>query len=1119
MSGFQLNDEQDLAARTLRGPVSIAAGAGSGKTRVLAERGANAVVPGSATDWDAVRLDQLLAITFTDKAAGELAERVRHTLRTRGCQSLATDVDSAWISTIHGMCARILRTSALEAGIDPSFTVLDTMDAASMREAAFDEAAAELLRGANGAAGLLAEYPYDQVASAVQALSEELKRRGMQATDLRMRPGAPVVDLCSEALMLFRDSVLQLGSCGATDDVAEPHLNACSATVSRLESLCELDASEGERIALLWRILAEHVVPTRYKGMKELRQSIIERRKMLLAATVSSATGDYCKELVALTDRYSTLFADRKRAAGALDFDDLQGAVLDLFARRPDVAAAWGSRFQLTMVDEFQDTDQQQLGIVRAIAGANLCTVGDAMQSIYRFRGADIDVYREHNERMGSLGAVSVELSSNYRSHPDILEFVNHVFGRLAPEGLVLLRPGRSEPDAAVVRDAARVELFVASRGERSAVVRPAIAQRIAQRIEEVHRGSGVPLHDIVVLLRSYSHAEVYAQAIRDAGLDAVVIGGDRFLDLPEVAVMHALCRLLGNRSDEEALGVVLASPLCGMSDTGLMSLRLHADDTRSGLADALVWAELGDADSMRRDLLLETLDLATALVGVRPLGEILLRVFERSGWDVLCLSRRSVGLQTYATVLKLCRMADAFEAGKGTGPAAFASFLEDKRRYGDHESPAAVVGEGAQAVRIMSIHASKGLEFPVVVVPELDASAPSDKGIARWQLKPTARIAMQLPPAWGKDGRRSEWFDEISKANKAAEDEEYLRVFYVAFTRARELLILAGTDVAATNNSMMRVVLDAVATPADGEAGMPVEVNTQHVAVEVAEEAAPIALPVMTADAHSVRRWIDMIRQPVPEATTSVTPPTRLSYSGIAAYKSCARRFRATHLLKLLPNARPGRGVSAAQFGSAVHAAFELSVDPTDTAAVERIARYHRLDAEATSRLVEALRNYGDSDVAELERTWGGTIRREVPFAVRIGADPGANFILDGSIDLYARNGSRGLIIDFKTGSSGDEAELRGRYELQARCYALAAIRDGSVDVTVLFVRPEVRLDSGIQRVGYRFAGTDAADIERDLLDWYGGMAADLYPAREARDRLTCDGCPVSSDCPAPPD
>lgn len=1128
MSEFRLNRGQQEAATSLGGPVLVTAGAGSGKTRVLTERCANAVVPGRLAGWQPVGVENLLAITFTEKAAGELAERVRATLRLAGCAEAARRIDAAWISTIHGMCSRILRSSALEAGLDPSFRLLDSVESATLQERAFEEAAIDELDRGAAAARLFALYKYQDLAEAVVAIHRDAAARGMLVADLPRERVEDPAALLAEVGVFYSNAVDRLQCCGVQEASVDDHLRLCRSLAQELSTLRD-GTADFDAMRRLWQVLVDSRMPRTSKGIKEIKAEIGNSRSEFIARAVGLMTAELAEGFAVLADAYGRKFANLKRTLGALDFDDLQSETMSLLKTHPRLASDLQERFRVVMVDEFQDTDIQQLSIVRLLAGGDLCTVGDELQSIYGFRGADVTVYREHNAAMRQASARAVSLDENYRSHPDVLGLVNDVFGaaEVFAGRLVKLIARRDEPvPAAVSEDVARVQLLVARGGDTADDCRQAVADRIAERVAVLHDGQGVSLSDIVVLLRTYRHAEVYAEALRERGIEAMVVGGSRFLDQPEVSVLQSLCRVMANRLDEEALGVVLASPLCGLSDDGLMSLRKAVEQGAARtLWDALRITQLSPADRLRFGPLEDALNEVETLVGVRPLGELIVRVFERTGWDLRCLGDGVTGSQTYATVLKFARMATAFTKDGGGGPAAFSTYLDEKRRFSQPEPPAVVAGGGVDAVRLMSIHSSKGLEFPVVIVPELDSGPPADSGVARWDLRKDPRVGLQLPTEWHrKDAalRRSAWFDEIADRLKQEKQEEYLRLYYVAFTRAREVLILAGREPRGEALNMMHVVCGAVCSATDDgrgatTKGTPVAVDEIEVGGigTVSAETDSCTRQSEPSD-EDLRQWRELLRTSAAPSPPTYFAPKRLSYSALREYAACPKRYYAQRTLGIVDLDRSDSAAgSAADFGSAVHAALQGGVAPSDEDRLAALGRYHRLGAPEMRRLVSALKNYHRSDVAE-QVSRAANVGYEVAFAIQVVGRGETGFVLDGSMDLYARDGARSKIIDCKTGTSGTADELIERYKLQARCYALAALAGGAEIVDVLFVRPEVlEGDGSLQRVLYEFSADDRSDIEEELLGMYRGISEGNYEPAPLEGSATCRGCPVSEGCP----
>jgi ATP-dependent exoDNAse (exonuclease V) beta subunit len=435
------------------------------------------------------------------------------------------------------------------------------------------------------------------------------------------------------------------------------------------------------------------------------------------------------------------------------------------------------------------------------------------------------------------------------------------------------------------------------------------------------------------ILLRAYTHADEYAAALRARGLQALVVGGSRFFGRPEVQTLRALCGAVANAHDDEALAVTAASPLGGLSDDALWLLRHDAAGRRrqgslaEGLDEARV--ELDGPDAEAVTVLSAVLERARTRVGRMPLSEVLLRAVEESAWDLRLLAEGEAGRHAYANVLKSARLADGYEAGGGAGPAGFLEFLDAKEASGDHEAPATLADDASPCVRIMSIHASKGLEFGVVALPQLGDGQRAERGPVRWQARAgRLALALALPPdRCCKDGSKTNvtgWFAEFDEADALAEEEEAKRLFYVACTRAEEGLILTGAtnlDGKASANSPLAWLLEAA-----GEAeaaGAPIPFAVDRMTLEPCE-------PQRTPCAPAPEPLRDAPRFPpaVPPEPVPAAPPVpiRLSYSDIALFRRCPRRFYAEKVLRLgtLRSTEEDRGAS---FGSAVHAALQLAV------------------------------------------------------------------------------------------------------------------------------------------------------------------------------------------------
>lgn len=1137
------NEEQAAAAAAVSGRVLISAGAGSGKTRTLVERFVTALEPRSDEQWEGVGVDEVLAITFTEKAAGELAHRIRMALREDQRTEDARRVDGAWISTIHGFCSRVLRRYALEAGLDPGFAVADTVQTQRLKEHAFEIA----LEAADARSGvLLADYEYDAVYSAVTELVAHLQSRGKRPASARPEVVRRAHELLEEALQVIAVGRDQVTACGDERANATKLREGCCSAFERLEAIDHTRLSDSEVALEVWRALVLFKPSGTAATVRDIAAALKFEKERLLAQAAGATIAVHVRELLEIAVGYDEEYRRLKLQRSLLDFEDLQLEAMRLLAEQPAVLSELRRHLRLVMVDEFQDTDELQLSLVRAVAGENLCTVGDEQQSIYGFRGADINVYRRHNEQMRASGAREFELNRNYRSHPAILSFVNHVFGRLFETPLIRLHPGREEGAPVVDEATPRVDLtFVraASRGKDCVDGRPCEAWHLAERLAQLRDTHGVDPGQMVVLLRSYAHSDAYAQALAQRGFPVSVVGGSRFFASPAVVVGRALLATSANPHDDEALAVILASDVSGLSSRALWSVGRARPQPSCTLWDAVVDGVSGleSSDASRLRAVVEAITRSRDRVGACRMSELLLRACEELGYDLELLKRGQRGLQDFANLLKLAAMADSFEAAGETGPAAFISYLDAKERYGDHTVPAALADEHGGAVRIMSVHASKGLEFPVVALPELGSSGRNDTAMALWEDDGDAvRLAMQLPARVTPDApsgtRYSESFKRIRETRAAAELEESKRLFYVACTRAREVLVLSGAG------SFSKPPVENASAPVEwlretlgGAACGPEESGRisvgQHECAVRCVDAAEWQAPAPHTYASPATGASSGMKPPPRESAPTVTPPgtgspvwthalpDRMSYTDLSLYESCRLKFWALKVMRM-NGVRSASDGDPLRLGSAVHAALEVCTPgcPPAPETLASLTRAFDLDEIQSAQLGEAALTMSGSPLAA---TLGSmdTVRTEWPFAFSVDSAAGP-FLMTGSIDAYGRSGTHALVIDYKTGSSGLPSELRDRYALQAQVYALAALLDGCVEVRVSFVRPQVVDGEGHpQELSYDFSARDASRIECDLGERYRDIAKGQFEPLQAWDQHTCAQCPIANGvCPRAP-
>lgn len=621
----------------VRGPLLVSAGAGSGKTFTLTQRIAYALLPESGPAASGV--DEVLAITFTEKAAAEIKARVKRTLRAEGLAEEALRVDGAWISTIHGMCARILRAHALDLGLDPAFGIMGDAERAEAVADAIDGALGDdndiIARGSYAA--LFDEYPArstmplaPSVASMLQALMDKAAglRGGLDALDFGPSP-AQASTLARELLLAYEGVLPALERAGKSASAERARAAAADAVEALGAFLADASAASDARAlaavvdgcAYLPCTFGGADVKAEVKAYQAVHARVAQNVALALAHPLAS-------ELMALAREVTARFEGAKRAACKLDNDDLLVRTLDAFERCPDIAARYERRFKLVMVDEFQDTSQLQIDMIARLAGprcAHLCTVGDAQQSIYRFRGADVNVYEAHKKAMRAdeVGALYVELTKNFRSHGDVLSFVDRVFEQstVFGEAFMSLEPNEQRPSC-YRGSAPRIDLVLSVQpagrgtGVRTADAKRAGAEAIARRFAALREDGHAP-GDMVVLLGKMSRAGMYAEALRAEGFECVVTGGSLFASAPEVRVVARFVEALANPANTAALFEVLTSDMMRLSADDLLVLTTE-EDPETGCV-------------RRRDLDRGFARLASRADGLPPRLAHAVRLFERA--------------------------------------------------------------------------------------------------------------------------------------------------------------------------------------------------------------------------------------------------------------------------------------------------------------------------------------------------------------------------------------------------------------------------------------------------------------------------------------------------------
>ncbi|WP_445149295.1 UvrD-helicase domain-containing protein [Baekduia sp. Peel2402] len=803
--GMPFTSEQADAIARRDGSLLLSANAGSGKTSVLSERFVRSVLE------DGVEPARMLAITFTDKAAGELRTRVRARFVELGRRDRARDLDAAWISTFHGLCARILRAHAVRAGLDPAFTVLEEAEARDVRGTAFERALAAFLKADRpDALDVVAAYGVDALQPIITRAHDQLRSGGMTRPSLPAVSAAPPSADALVAALARAETELDPGDARKSVISARAALERCRRLLADpVPSLADLGAAAfkpGNTKALQGDGCAAY--------LEALDAFATAWRDTLAAKTIIL--------LDELLGRYADAYAAAKRARAALDFDDLELLTRDLLRDAPAIRAGYAERFQRVMVDEFQDTNATQLMLLELL-GEERFAVGDELQSIYGFRHADVRIFRTQRAALAERGAAA-ELAMNFRSRPDILNVLDEAFGALhgaAHVPFIAGREGAGDGAAPAVEllltDAEAVEAWppeILASLPQATAKRRAEARVVAARIASLVRDEGITPSDIVVLLRAATDMAVFERALEEQGLSTLAAGGGGYWGRQQVLDLCAYLGALANPRDELALLGLLASPLVGLSADGLAILARTAkpgvrwdaleaafpsraaaaaaalpDDDHDGALSSPLTDLLPDADRIALANFCPWFAQERRHAPRRGLDELLERVVDRTGYDLHVLGLPG-GRRRWANVLKLQRLAAGFESRRGRDVRGLIDLATAELEAEARETDAPVELGDATAIRLMTMHAAKGLEFPIVVVADLGRAGQNQTDDL---LVAGDRIGLRLRTVDGGSAPTLDW-EALRDERRLADSEEERRILHVAMTRAEERLILSGT-------------------------------------------------------------------------------------------------------------------------------------------------------------------------------------------------------------------------------------------------------------------------------------------------------------------------------------
>ena len=1143
-----LTDRQKQAALDHARSKCVTAGAGTGKTYVLVQKYIDLL-----ESRDDLGFTNILALTFTEKAAAEMKVRVREALaKKEGARwdSLRDEFLWANISTFHSFCAQVLREFPLEAGVTPGFAVLDEREAARLRDGVVDafvygeppETCRDALVGVLRMAGVYELKNTLERLSSRREAAEQFFAALAGSEETVLDAWRMAVERCrEEELAIF--SAAAGASIGTLQDLAarypgvadpgqvylravEPHLPSIAAgECGAVRTLAEIHADSKFRTNMgrkpNWKGDDLDRLRDAYKAIKDCLKAHGEFLSLAIDPDdpFTRATLDYLRDLGVVFRAYSRAVDAEKRRRNALDFDDLIDRTHRLFREHDAIVEAhFRRRFGFVLVDEFQDTDPVQNGIICSILGnlaqtsAKLFVVGDPKQSIYLFRDADVTQFKRTRDLIEqALGGEAIPLDVNFRSTPAIVGFVNAIFGALMAESA---RPWefRYEPlEACRKGDAGSVEFLLVPKADDRRSGRRAEAEMVARKIQNLiesekrriywdregkHLDEPRPAEyrDVAILLERRTNLAVYEWALARYGIPYHVHAGIGFYGRQEVYDLYNILRFLENEQDDVALYGLLRSPYFGFSDTRLYTV------AQSGSPGDSLWERLerfaSDPEIMAAVQLLRSWLLHARRVSP---ADLLTRIVSGSGISVV-LGGMPGGEQATANIEKVVALVRKMEAN-GSGTLAgvvreLGTCIDESEREGD----AMLDLTTANVVSIMTVHAAKGLEFPIVVVPDL--GEPPQAGGGSVMVEDGLRIGVTIPnPANDHEREEAPLLKVLKREYRQKEKAEQKRLFYVAVTRAKDHLILCGdlpAEIPETlEDAKNRMGWLARCTGLCDDAYM-----RGAAEIDIPGEESPLCIPLVTDPAaiYAESRQIGAMHLSLPDDGVGVSedvPPREVdeeehvySASEIRQYLRCPLAYE--HRFRLNNLAQPIREVSAAMDattrGLIVHEIFR-GRDPG------AVLRRHGVEDAGIVGEYQAL--YDRFRASEMMQ--GVTDDYcEVPFRTSIG---GAKF--KGAIDrLVRRPDGTWVLIDYKTGVAGadDIPKKVEDYAVQITVYRLAAEQ-----ILGEAVRPFLYFVDGDRWVEVR---GDGQKVLGEILDAVSGIERQVFRMPE------CEGCSGRDGC-----
>ncbi len=1029
-----LNPAQKKAVESLTQDTFISAGAGTGKTTVLVNRFIEIIKKD-------IPLSRILAVTFTEKAAMEMRERLYAAIQTLSeteskYLNLLYQFDTAQITTIHGFCSQLLKENAIEAGLDPKFRILEETESELLKEEVIDTLFNEKISTEDSELKekwltFFETFDPQKIKAALFKIYGQLQSLGKNSKLIEKAPVLPLEKIKNQLIEIAAD----YKTTAQTDEQTK-------ATKERLDAIDEAINTHLEDL--------EKIKMPRIAGSETLKEiykdfcSTLKKLKQIAYETKQLPARELFYELL---HDFEQKFYFEKRGQGLLDFDDLQVKTLELLSSKKIKT----NLFDYIMIDETQDTSAIQFEIFNKLKNKNnLFFVGDHKQSIYGFRYAEPEQFLKLSQKSDFA---RIDLQENYRSHKPVIDFVNEVFTLFweKSHGYEPLGHGLTQTNES---NAPQIAIFTEKEVSKISTLRKKEALWVGQQILE-RLNLGIPEKEMVILFRTLNHAPIFENVLKNLNIRYQLIKGKGFFDQLEIRDLLSVLKLLQNPTLELELLSVLRSPFFGISDENLYTLKKRASK------DHLLESAYQMFPGFKK--VFEPLYHAQ---NEMTLSGLLNQFIQNTNYEAVSLGKFQ-GMRRLSNIRKLLEAVTVFEENHGRNLTALAGYLDHLQKKDLRENTPDVPDTDEEteidqgSVKLMTVHAAKGLEFNTVFYCAIDSNP---RGIESQVFIYDGKKTMTI---------QGGYFEEEIKERQAEKElAEAKRIFYVASTRAKEKLFLTGgyklrksknKDEENEGKNVLSWLMDLYPEVKNAiEAGEPGHFNLKHFSLTLPEPGSLAGLSrqkqinlneklQLTSVSEEIKLWSAPIKQ-LASQTLSATEYTLLPY--------CARAFQ----LKV--------GFNAESFPTPIEDDFELTEEALQSSDEYLGRRVHEFIKNISSsdsvlkikqrieREVEMMSAHGgpasgsqklfkkclEVFLSSVYAVWishqnnnRNTLWREKKFMVSLD-----RHLLQGIIDYaYLNNDNQWIVVDFKTSvihSPAHRQWLRAHYfgQLQAYSYAL---------------------------------------------------------------------------------